>query len=211
MAMESTTAPPRPAPPARRRHDLPVGIGISILAAIIGLIVLAWAILFITKGRFLKPTFEKYAGRMAGRDIRVGGDFQFYFAPFDLKFLAERMTVSNPKWASRPHFFTARLIDTRVKTFSWLFGRGIRAEYLTLDGAAVDAEWDRQRRNTWTFGDPDKKGEPFDWPVIQRAAITGTTVRYVDPALLLTTNVAVDTIRSTGSSSPRPARSDSPS
>jgi uncharacterized protein involved in outer membrane biogenesis len=137
---------------------------------------------------------------LAERQIRVAGDFQFYFAPFDLQFRAEGMTVSNPAWASRPNFFAARSIDTRVRTFSWLFGRGILADYLTLDGAAVDAEWDAKRRNTWTFGDPDKKGEPFEWPVIQRAAVTGTTVRYVDPSLLLTTDVKVDTIRSTDTS-----------
>ena len=55
-----------------------------------------------------------------------------------------------------------------------------------------------KRRNTWTFGDPNAKGEPFQLPVIQRAIVTGTQVRYVDPALLLVTDVKVDTIRAGG-------------
>src|SRR3546814_12600303 len=47
-----------------------LAVGFSMIATIVGLILLAWAILFITKGRFLKPTFEKYASRSAERTDR---------------------------------------------------------------------------------------------------------------------------------------------
>ncbi|MET0376253.1 MAG: AsmA family protein [Rhizorhabdus sp.] len=186
---------PRPSAPPRAQRAL--ASGISVLATIVGLLFLVWLVLFITKGRFLKPTFERFASSSMQRQVRVAGDFQFYFYPIDIKFVADGLTISNPAWAPRPNFFESRHIETRVKTFPLIFGKR-RAEFLVLDGGNVDAEWDRQRRNTWTFGDPNKKGEPFQWPVIDRAIVTGTQARYVDPALLLVTDVKVDTIRAGG-------------
>ncbi len=191
----------RPPQPAAIRHRDPgrtaLASVISVLAVLIGLLFLVWLVLFITKGRFLKPTFEKYASSAAERRVRVAGDFQFYFDPIDIKFVADGLTVSNPAWAPRPNFFESKHIETRVKTFPLIFGKR-RADFLVLDGGNVDAEWDKQRRNTWTFGDPNQKGAPFQWPVIDRAIVTGTTARYVDPALLLTTDIKVDTIRAGG-------------
>ncbi|WP_156678045.1 AsmA family protein [Sphingomonas profundi] len=190
--------PRRPASPAGRDPArTAVATGVSILAVLIGLLFLVWLVLFITKGRFLKPTFERIASSATERRVRVAGDFQFYFDFIDIKFLADGLTVSNPAWAPRPNFFESRHIETRVKTFPLIFGKR-RAEFLVLDGGNVDAEWDKQRRNTWTFGDPNAKGAPFQWPVIDRAIVTGTTARYVDPALLLETDIKVDTVRASG-------------
>ncbi len=174
-----------------------IAVAASVLAVIVGLIVLAWLVLFITKGRFLKPTFERFASSATERQVRVAGDFQFYFNPIDITFVADGLTVSNPSWAPRPNFFESRHIETRVKTFPLIFGKR-RADFLMLDGGKVDAEWDARRRNTWTFGDPNKKGEPFQWPVIDRAIVTGTQARYVDPSLQIITDVKVDTIRAGG-------------
>ncbi|WP_153046156.1 AsmA family protein [Rhizorhabdus dicambivorans] len=185
-------------PPARRRRDpanWTLAAGFAVVATIVGLIVLAWFILFVTKGRFLKPSFESIASRMTEREVKVAGDFQFYFDIIDARFVADGLTISNPKWAARPNFFEARHIATRIKTIPTLFGNR-RAEWLVLDGGKVDAEWDRQKRNTWTFGDPNKKGEPFQWPVIGRADVTNTEVRYVDPQMFLRTDIKVGDIAS---------------
>jgi uncharacterized protein involved in outer membrane biogenesis len=195
---DTTLAADRPVSAAAPRPARTLlATAVSILATLIGLLFLAWLLLFVTKGRFLKGTFERIASSTTERTVRVAGDFQFYFAPIDIKFLADGLTISNPSWAPRPNFFASHHIETRVETFPLIFGRR-RAEYLVLDGGQVDAEWDKQRRNTWTFGDPNAKGAPFQWPVIQRAIVTGTQVRYVDPALLLVTDVKVDTIRAGG-------------
>ena len=98
MAEPVSRAPVAPSAPRSGRHD-PVSGALAavaaILSTIVGLILLAWLILFVTKGRFLKPTFEKYASRSAGRPVRVAGDFQLYFAPLDLKFFAEGLTVAS--------------------------------------------------------------------------------------------------------------------
>ena len=82
-----------------------LGAGLSVLATVIGLLFLAWAVLFITKGRFLKPTFESYLSRQTLRQVRVAGDFQLYLNPINIKFYAEGLTISNPAWASRKNFF----------------------------------------------------------------------------------------------------------
>ncbi|WP_235976582.1 AsmA family protein [Sandaracinobacteroides hominis] len=110
-----------------------------------------WLALFLTKGRFLKPPFEQIASSMAEREVQVGGDFQLYFAPFDIKFLAERLSVSNPDWASKDHLLAAERIETRIAPLSLLFGSA-RLHWLELRGADIDLEWDATHRfNSWTF------------------------------------------------------------
>ena len=57
-------------PVAARRHDPlhgAIGAVLGVVATLLGLIVLAWVILFVTKGRFLRPTFATYASRFADR------------------------------------------------------------------------------------------------------------------------------------------------
>ena len=96
-------APARPA----RALGTPLASVIAVVTTLIGLIVLAWAVLFVTKGRFLKHTFERIVAGQTHREVKVAGDFQLYFAPFNVKFLAEGLTVSNPQWAGTGHFFSA--------------------------------------------------------------------------------------------------------
>ncbi|SDC76180.1 hypothetical protein SAMN05444678_105162 [Sphingomonas sp. YR710] len=169
----------------------------AVIATIVGLIVLGWFILFVTKGRFLKHAFESYASRTLQREVKVAGDFQLYFDIIDTHFLADGMTVSNPIWASKPDFFDARHIEARIKTIPLIFGER-RADWLVLDGGRVDTEWDARRHNTWTFGDPNKKGKPFQFPIIGSAAVSDTQVRYIDPALHLKTDVIVGDVAAAG-------------
>ena len=187
----------RPTRPRRDPANWTLAAGFALIATIIGLIVLAWFILFITKGRFLKPQFESIASRMTERDVKVAGDFQFYFDIIDARFVADGLTISNPRWASRPNFFEAKHIAARIDTLSTLFGKR-KADWLVLDGGRIDAEWDRQKHNTWTFGDPNKKGEPFTWPVIGRADVTDSEVRYIDPAMYLRTDIKIGDIAAGG-------------
>jgi uncharacterized protein involved in outer membrane biogenesis len=196
MAQDSIDTAPLAHPPATpapardpRRHIL--ASAIAAVATLVGLIVLAWLILFVTKGRFLKHTFERIASSQSGRTVRVAGDFNLYLDPFATKFLAEGLTVSNPAWASKSNLFQAKLVDMRIATFTFLFGDRSKINWINLVDGAVDLEWDAKReRNTWTFGTPDQKGEPFEMPLIQRAGITGTTLRYRDPEMQLSVDVA---------------------
>ena len=70
--MADETAPARPA----RALGKPLAATISVVATLIGLILLAWAILFVTKGRFLKHSFERIASSQTQRQVKVAGDFQ---------------------------------------------------------------------------------------------------------------------------------------
>jgi AsmA family protein len=177
--------------PAAR--SAPLAVLVSVLATIIGLILLAWTVLFVTKGRFLKPTFEKYASRAAERDVRVAGDFQLYLNPIDIKFLAEGLSITNPDWAREPYFVRAKLIDSEIETIPLIFGTR-RADWLMLLGGDVDLEWSEDgKRNTWTLGKPT--GEPFELPDIRSAVIDGTRIRYRDPRMQLTASIGVETVR----------------
>jgi uncharacterized protein involved in outer membrane biogenesis len=184
--------------PQTRRRDpanATLAASVGIVATIIGLIVLAWTVLFITKGRFLKPTFEKYASSSIERQVRVAGDFNFYFNPFDIKFLAEGLTITNPDWARERYFFRSKKIDTSIATLPLIFGER-RFNWLDLAQGDVSLEWDAQaERNTWTFGDPSKPAAPFELPVITRANVTGTKIHYRDPVMRLVADIDIDTIR----------------
>ncbi|MET0249127.1 MAG: AsmA family protein [Sphingobium sp.] len=194
----SVAAPPRDTRGARFRarwRQLPLAA--RILAYIILGLFIVWLILFITKGRFLKRPFETILSRQIERQVQVGGDFQLYFAPIAIKLWAEDMRIDNVDWASRPDFFRAALIETRIAPLSLIFGDRVRAYSLELRDGAVDLEWSRDHKsNTWTFGDPNKKGEPLTLPLIRRALLTGTTLRYRDPRMQLNTDIAFDTAAS---------------
>jgi uncharacterized protein involved in outer membrane biogenesis len=184
-----------------RRKELGSGIAaglLSILASVIGLILLAWAILFITKGRFLKPYFEKIASDQTARDVKVAGDFQLYLNPINIKFRAEGMTISNPKWARKKNFFESRLIDTDIATVPLLFGDN-RLNWLNLLQGNVDLEWSADgKSNTWTLGDPTKPAKPLEMPLIRRAFVAGTHISYRAPQMQLLAEIDVDTVRATG-------------
>ncbi len=192
---ETASAPAQLATgPSPRRRVGPLGIVVRVLVGIVLVIFLAWLVLYITKGRFLKSTFESYASRAAQREIRVAGDFQLYFDPITIKFLANGMTVSNPAWR-RGAFFTSKHIETRIATLPLIFGTR-RAEMLDIVDGRFDLAWDpARRRNTFTFGDPNKPGEPFDMPDIVRAQVVGTRIAYLDPLLQLKTDIRVETIK----------------
>ncbi|MDX3901267.1 MAG: AsmA family protein [Sphingobium sp.] len=191
----ASTGSAHPAPSVRerwRRLPLPV----RILLWIVGILFAIWLILFITKGRFLKSPFQTIMTRSLERQVRVGGDFQLYFAPFSIKFLAQDFSIANPAWASKPDLFRADLIDTRISPLSLVFGDSYRIKWLELRKGAADLEWNRDgRTNSWTLGDPNKKGEPLELPVIRRALLAGTTMRYRDPRMQLNADIAFDTVR----------------
>ena len=184
-------APPPAAAQKRRKRRILRNILIGIVAVIAAI----WLVLYITKGRFLKHPFERIVGSMTHRTVTVGGDFQLYFAPFRIKFYAERFTLSNPDWASRPNLFQADKLDTRIAPLSLIFGKR-RLYWLDLVNGAVDLEWNAAHTaNTWTFSEK-KGGKPLEFPRIDVATVTGTSVRYLDPRMRVLANLNVADIRS---------------
>ena len=187
--MAEETAPARPA----RALGTPVAASLSVFATLLGLLVLAWAILFVTKGRFLKAPFERIVSGQTSRQVKVAGDFQLYFNAWNVKFLAEGMTITNPGWLSG-NFFEAKKIDSTISTWSLITGNR-RINWLALDDANLDLQWDaKHQRNSWTLGDPNKKGEPLDLPVIRAARAAGTDIRYRDPAMALTAIIGLSPV-----------------
>ncbi|MDG2534359.1 AsmA family protein [Sphingomonas sp. HITSZ_GF] len=187
-------APPPGDAPARpiRALGTPLASAIAVAATLLGLIVLAWTILFVTKGRFLKHTFERIVAGQTHRDVKVAGDFQLYFNPFNVKFVAERMTIANPAWAGHGNFFQAKRIDSRISTWSLITGK-YRVNWLGLENGQVDLQWDKAgKRNTWTFS--EEKGEPLDLPLIRRALVQGTMIRYVDPRMQIEAGIRIHTV-----------------
>jgi uncharacterized protein involved in outer membrane biogenesis len=194
------TAPVVASPPADSPSpDMPVRrwspwrIARNVLLGLLALIFLAWLVLYITKGRFLKHPFERTVAAQTHRQVKVAGDFQLYFDPINIHFVAEGMTISNPDWASKDNLFQAKRIDTRISTFPLIFGNR-RVKWLGVVDGALDLEWSKDRkRNSWTFS--DMPGKPFEMPVIRQAIVAGTTLRYVDPRLKLSADLTFQTIK----------------
>ncbi len=183
--------PPTEQPPHRRWWRIAARVVLGIVAALF----LVWLVLYITKGRFLRQPFEGLVTSLTHRQTRIAGDFQLYFAPFAIKLVAERATLANPSWASRPDLFRADRLEARIAPLSLLFGRR-RLYALVLNGGAVDLEWNAAHTtNSWTFSDK-KGGKPLEFPIIDRAAVTGSTLRYLDPRMKLLADLSFDTIRS---------------
>jgi len=167
----------------------------NIFVGIFSAVFVVWLVLFVTKGRFLKGPFEHAVAAMTNRQTDVHGDFQLYFAPFDIKFFAEGLQISNPTWASRPYLFSADRVDMRIAPVHLLFGRR-RVRWLDLTGGALSLEWNvNHTANSWTFAS-DGSAEPLQLPVIDRAKLRATTVRYRDPRLQLLTDLDFATITS---------------
>lgn len=184
-----------PEPGWFRRAPRPVRIILRVVLGGFLLLILAWLVLHITRGRFLKHPFESLVSRTLERRVTVGGDFNLYFDPFSLHFRAEDMVIANPAWARDRQFFAVKTIDAHIATLPLIRGRRV-IRSLELANATVAPEWDaRHRRNTWTFGDPEARGEPLQLPHIQRGIVVGTRVSYRDPLMQLAADIAVDTIR----------------
>ena len=193
--------PAETTPPFGRRRTTILGIIGRVLLAIVGLIFLAWLILYITKGRFLKHRFERYVSSTIKREVHVAGDFQLYFDPIDIKFLADGMTVANPEWRGG-EFLKSRHIELRMATIPLIFGTR-RLRMLDLEGTHLDLAWDKAHvRNTFTFDAPDKPGKKFELPEIVRAQVVKTDFDYLDPLLFLKTHINVDTVEAKGTRLP---------
>src|SRR3546814_6832010 len=101
------------APAWLRRRPRPLRIAVRTVAIILLILFAIWLILFVTKGRFLKGPFERFATAQLERQVDVGGDFKLYFAPFNVKFYAEEIRIANPAWAGAKKFFTAKKVDRK--------------------------------------------------------------------------------------------------
>ena len=200
--MEHTIrAPAGPLPPdgAPRRgpwFEHPWKWPLRLMAAVLLALCAVWLVLFITKGRFLRPTFERLASSEAGRPVRVAGDFNLYFNPLNIAFKADGITVANPAWAHANQLFTAQHFALSLRTIPLVFGRREIA-WIDLANAAIAPEWDAHHKaNTWTF---DLTGKPLEIPEIDTGTVTGTTIAYRDPLLRMTADIHLDPIEATAS------------
>ena len=173
-------------PPARRVwYRWLLGIALALLACLAAV----WLVLFITKGRFLRPYFERIVSAQLHRQVRVAGEFNFYFAPFNLAIRTDELTVGNTPWAQHKDLLDARHMALTLRTLPLLTGQR-KFSSADVDGAQLALEWDaHHQHNTWTFGDPNARPKVLELPDIERGLITDTHIAYRDPQLRLVANI----------------------
>jgi uncharacterized protein involved in outer membrane biogenesis len=177
-----------------RRHSLARRLR-NVIIAIIVPILAVWLVLYVTKGRFLKGTFERVATSLLQRKVSVDSGFELYFNPIEIRFAADGLHVANPIWASKPDLFSATHVDADIAPLSLIFGRR-HMRSLNMTNGAIDAEWDAAHvTNTWTFGS-NTNGKPFELPIIDRASLSASTVRFKDPRLRFLADLSLHSIAS---------------
>ncbi len=195
--MDQPNSVPRPVADPASGHPRPrslLRLLTRLLGALVLVLIVIWLVLFVTKGRFLKHTFERMASAQLQRKVTVGGDFNLFFDPFDVAFLAEKISIPNPPWTHAPQFFTAQRVALRLRTWPLLFGKR-KIAWIDLNGSNAAPEWDaRHLRNSWTFGDPNQPGHALQLPDIEHGTIAGTTVDYRDPVMQLIAHIVIDTL-----------------
>src|SRR3546814_16842000 len=68
--------------------------------------------------------------------------------------------------------------------------------WLHLINGKVNLAWEKGgKRNNWTFGDPKRTAKPLDLPIVRRALVAGTAIRYRDPQLQLVAHINIDTVK----------------
>ena len=163
--------------PARRA----LAWAMRIMVALVLALFVVWLVLYITKGRFLRPWFERVASAQLHRSVKVAGEFNLYFDPIDVALRADGLAIANAPWAAPPALFSARHMALRLRTFSLIWGPR-RIAVADIDGAHAALQWDaRHDRNNWTFDDTAAHGKPLDLPDIERGVITDSHVTYADP------------------------------
>jgi hypothetical protein len=159
--------------------------------AVVLVLLAVWLVLFITKGQFLRPWFERIASARAHRQVQVSGEFNLYFDPVDVAFRADGLSIANVAWAPHADLVDARHLALRIRTSSLLWGKTVISQ-ATIDGARLALQWDAaHEHNTWTF---DPAGPPAGMsalPDIERGLITDTHVDYADPRSQLVLHVDI--------------------
>jgi hypothetical protein len=176
---------PAPVPPAATRSRFSPWLKGA--AVVVGVVVAAYVVQYVTKGSFWRSTFERVVSQRAGRDVRVAGDFQLYLAP-DIRFRAEGLSVANPAWAQADRFFAARRISIDASIWQAITG-DLTISEASVDGAVLNLQRRANLENTWTFGD-----EPLELPDIVRAAATDSRVVLIDAPTATTMNFTLGTI-----------------
>lgn len=152
------------------------------LASLVGLFLLLFVVLYVTKGRFLKEPATSLASRVTGRTVEVGGDFQLYLDPH-VRLRTEDLSISNPDWvgpgaAADDALFRAERLDASIRVLP-LFVGDVRFRSLDVVKGSANLVRDENGRASWDFG-KEKTDKPFEMPQIRAARVVDSRVRYDD-------------------------------
>lgn len=152
------------------------------VASLVGVLLLLFVVLYVTKGRFLKEPATSIASRVTGRTVTVGGDFQLYLDPH-VRLRTEKLTVSNPPWVGAgaggsDALFRAEKLDASIRVLPLLVGD---VKFRSLDLVRGDANLvrDAEGRASWDFGGKETD-KPFTLPDVGAARVADSRVRYDD-------------------------------
>ena len=112
--------------------------------------------LFITFGlSTLKGPISRALSNATGRELRIDGDFKAMWSAVHPRFRAEKVTFTNPDWASEKYMFQAEAVDITIKLLPLLRGRVILPE-VHLARPVINMEVDEEERKNWLLKEEEQ-------------------------------------------------------
>lgn len=173
---------------ALKKHSITFKIGATLLALVIGLIIL----FYLFNWNMLRPYINRKVSESTGREFAIQGnlDVKFYRGLDNEKgwrryvprpyVSAEDIRMSNPDWSTvGKQMAAARRVDVGFRVLPLLAKKFIITD-LRLDGPQVALQQRKDGSNSWTL----KDNGPSEWKVdIQRLAFSTGNLRYLNDAI----------------------------
>ena len=118
--------------------------------------VLAYVLFPFIKTELYRETLERGFSAALGRAVSLEGPLSLTFS-LHPSLILEDVSVSNPPWTSRPHFFRADRLEIGL-SLGPLLQRRLEAEKIAFEGAELFLEEGSEGRDNWTFRKDSQPG-----------------------------------------------------
>ena len=149
-----------------------------ILSVLIGLLLLAIAVLNLIPDKYYKSLIISKVGKTTGRELTIGGDLDITFFT-TCAFEASGITLSNAEWGSRSHMISIDRVEGEFALFPLL--RGILDLTLLVDKSDLLLETHTSGQGNWQFGELAMTDV---WsllrPLIRQIRINETRITFLD-------------------------------
>jgi AsmA family protein len=116
-----------------------------------------YALTFVDLGRFA-PQIETAAREATGRTLKIEGPLHIGFSLVPTV-VAEKVSFSNAEWGTKPQMLTAEKLALQVALVPLLSSQ-VDVRSVTIEGADIFLETDREGRGNWAFGDAETAPAP---------------------------------------------------
>lgn len=129
----------------------------------------------------LRSTAERRLSAIAGRDVRIAGDFDLALS-LTPRLAADGLSIANARWGSRPWMFEAEEVAVELRLLPLLLDGEIWIDRLSFTGARMLLETGPDGALNWQLGTPEEAPTEGRSPLhaIDEVAIRKSLVMWPD-------------------------------